>query len=387
MKCINCGAEIKTEFNICPYCGKSLQMVPDYSIYDEEDINVIIEGAKELEIKKSKGLSKKEREQREKEKQKALELMKQKKTKMTIVITAVACVLLLVFGVVAKVIIDNVNENSFDYQMKIADSAMFKGDIDSAEKYYLKALSLEADNVSVRLELADLYLKKDNESEAIRLLMEAVKLEPTNTSAFGMLLDIYEDNDDLDSILALKKDVTDEKVLNLFSKYIVEAPSSNLPGGTYSDNVKLKLFAKKGFEIYYTLDGSNPKTNGTLYKNAFEIIGDGMHTLKIVAKNSLGVYSEVITETFVISYEAPADPVVTPDGGTFYAPTYVYISVPEGCTAYYTWDRTAPTIFSSMYLSPILIPEGYNVLSVIIVDNETGLSSGIYRGMFEYITD
>ena len=135
------------------------------------------------------------------------------------------------------------------------------------------------------------------------------------------------------------------------------------------------------------MDGSDPRENGTKYKSTIEIKGAGMHTLKVVTKNELGVYGDMVTETYVIKYDAPADPVVTPNGGTFDTKTYVYISVPSGCSAYYTWDRTDPTEESEKYVSPILIPEGKNMLSVIIINDETGLASGVYRGMFEYTTE
>lgn len=388
MKCINCGAEIKSEFNICPYCGKSLQMVPDYSIYDEEDINVIIEGAKDIESQNNKVLLKEQKEKKAREEKLALEEAKKRKTKMTILIIVISCILLIVLGVVAKVINDNNKSNSYDYQMKQADSAMFKGDMDSAEKYYLKALDLEPEDTAVRLELADLYIKKGNTEEAITLLEKAIVIDPLCTDAYEMLIDIYEEEDNLNAIIELKENaVKDTKILNLFSDYIVAAPTLSKEGGTYSEKIVLNITSKKGLEIYYTLDGTNPKTNGILYTSKVEISGAGMHTLKVVTKNSLGVYSEVITETYVINYSAPADPVVTPDGGTFEIPTKIYITVPEGCTAYYTWDRSEPNESSSVYVSPITIPEGYNVLSVIIIDNETGLKSSIYRGVFEYIVE
>lgn len=388
MKCINCGAEIKSEFNICPYCGKSLQMVPDYSIYDEEDINVIIEGAKDIESQNNKVLLKEQKEKKAREEKLALEEAKKRKTKMTILIIVISCILLIVLGVVAKVINDNNKSNSYDYQMKQADSAMFKGDMDSAEKYYLKALDLEPEDTAVRLELADLYIKKGNTEEAITLLEKAIVIDPLCTDAYEMLIDIYEEEDNLNAIIELKENaVKDTKILNLFSDYIVAAPTLSKEGGTYSEKIVLNITSKKGLEIYYTLDGTNPKTNGILYTGKVEISGAGMHTLKVVTKNSLGVYSEVITETYVINYSAPADPVVSPDGGTFEIPTKIYITVPEGCTAYYTWDRSEPNEFSSIYVSPITIPEGYNVLSVIIIDNETGLKSSIYRGVFEYIVE
>ena len=44
MKCINCGVEIKSDYKVCPFCGKTIQIVPDYSVYDEDDI-IQLEGS------------------------------------------------------------------------------------------------------------------------------------------------------------------------------------------------------------------------------------------------------------------------------------------------------------------------------------------------------
>ena len=58
MYCINCGAEIKTEDINCPFCGKILQIVPDYSIYDEDDINVILENTIDIQSNKNQSENK-----------------------------------------------------------------------------------------------------------------------------------------------------------------------------------------------------------------------------------------------------------------------------------------------------------------------------------------
>ena len=41
MKCINCGAEIKPEFKVCPYCGTTIQIVPDYSADRKRGIGAV----------------------------------------------------------------------------------------------------------------------------------------------------------------------------------------------------------------------------------------------------------------------------------------------------------------------------------------------------------
>lgn len=382
MKCINCGGEIKPEYKICPYCGTNIQIVPDYSVYDEDNINIIVENVKDVETKPE--VIEETKEERVKEKDRAEEIAKKRKMKITIALVLIACMILIIAGVFIKVMIDENQSNSFAYQMKQADKAMFKGDVEIAERYYLRALSLEPNNIEVRLELADLYLNEEEIDEAEMYLKEVISLDSENYDAYRMLFGIYKDAGDTDAVLELKEGVTNERILSIFANYSVDAPTLSIKGGTYKSNVKLTISAKKGIEIYYTLDGSDPKENGTRYKSTIEIKGLGMHTVKVVTKNELGVYSNVVTETYIIQYDAPADPVVTPNGGTFDKKNaYIYISVPSGCSAYYTWDRTDPTAESQKYGTPILVPAGKNMLSVIIIDDETGLSSVIYRGMFE----
>lgn len=387
MYCINCGAELKAEQKNCPYCGRAQQMVPDYNIYDEDDINIILESTKDIESKNNKAYIKKQQEQAQKEKIENVESAKKNNTKKIVVTTIVLCIILCGIGIGAKIIIDTKNNNSYEYQIKLADEAMFKDKLDTAEKYYRRALEISQDDVKARLKLADLYLEKDAQNEAVLMLNEVLDLDSENLDAYKKLYEIYEADGNIDAIINLKKGVTNEKILKIFKKYIVEVPTPNLSGGTYTDMIKLSLSADKGIEIFYTIDGKNPIIYGAVYTDPIEISEAGMHTVKFVALNSLGVYSDIASETYVLKYNAPADPEVTPNGGSFDVPTYVYITVPEGCSVYYTWDRSKPTSQSSEYVSPLLVPEGYNVLSVVIINDSTGLSSGVYRGVFEYIAE
>jgi hypothetical protein len=80
-------------------------------------------------------------------------------------------------------------------------------------------------------------------------------------------------------------------------------------------------------------------------------------------------------------------PIVTPDGGDFGVETTITVTVPDGCTAYYTWSGATPSQSSNRYSRPIMIPEGNNVLSVVLVDNSTGLVSEVFRGNYVYYAD
>lgn len=387
MKCIKCGGEIKPEFNICPYCGEPVQMVPDYSVYDEDDINVLLEETKDVTSKNNKAYireQKSKEEQERKKAQKIVQLKKERNKKIAILGSCVAAIILVV-GIVIAIVIGNLN--SFEHQMKQADAAMFEEDYTTAEKYYKKAISIEPENIKVRLKLAQLYVETKNNSEAIALLEEVLERDAQNIDAYKLFYNIYSKENDVEAMYALLDGVTNSKILDIFSDVVIEVPKFDNQTGEYANRVSIILEAKTGLEIYYTLDGTDPKTNGIKYVTKIELEDEGEHVVKAVTKNSAGVYSRVVSETYTVVFEAPADPVVNPDGGTFYEPTYIYVTVPEGCIALYTWDRTDPTVYSNLYTSPILIPEGYNVFSVIIMDAKSGLQSSVYRGAFEYVTD
>ena len=62
----------------------------------------------------------------------------------------------------------------------------------------------------------------------------------------------------------------------------------------------------------------------------------------------------------------------------------VTIRAEADCDIYYTWDGTDPTRLSARYTGPVGIPEGNNILSVLVVNRINGLDSGVYRTNFIY---
>ena len=117
MKCIKCGAEVKSEFKICPYCGEPIQMVPDYSIYDEDDINFILEETKDVTSIKNKAYEKEQREKKEMAKRKAATHAKKRKQQNMLVLIGIACVLIIVIIVGSIVMVNNSNSSSYSYHM------------------------------------------------------------------------------------------------------------------------------------------------------------------------------------------------------------------------------------------------------------------------------
>ena len=407
MKCINCQREINEITAYCHYCGKPMSIVPDYSIYDDDNIHVMLEGAetvlaqkaKEEEIlfAEQKRLAEEKRiatEQKKEELKKAcmLEKKKKKQIQLTISVVALVCVLLVIAGVYAKFAIDNRNNTSYDYQMKMAETAENRGEWEDAVDYYKKALEIDNSSNEARLELAELYFKIDDDEAAVVLLHEIVETDTSAYEAYKLLLGYYEEKEDLGAIVELVNGTSNNRVRNLFKNYIVDRATVQLKGGTYMDSIRIVLSSKLNTTIYYTIDGTDPIEKGEVYTTPIVFDKKGTYTLKAVVKNEKGVYSDVISEKYILEMTAPDDPIITltdteeqTQGGTFSEETSLTIFVPMGCVAYYTWDNTEPTEENGIeYTEPIIIPEGHNILSVVIIDKENEVSSAVFRGSFDY---
>ncbi len=398
MNCINCGASINDERKTCPYCGKAVQIVPIYSEFDDDNISILMEAGKSKQPKSApqpsnpsgkKSLSPEAQERirarKEREKQKALE--KKKKTQLALIIVGVICLcILLAVGIFfINDAINRSNNNSVDYQIEQAELALKEGDIKEAEGYYLRALELDKNDVDIYMALADIYKKQNKTDKMLEMYHEVIKIDKEHYNAYKALFQHYKSENNVDAIINLRKGVSNNRILALFQDYNVESPKIYLEGGNYKGEQEVMVSSKLNYEIYYTIDGSDPTTNGILYKDTIKLDKSGMIILKVVAKNPTGIYSDIVKETYYLTFDPPADPLVRPDGGVFASETYITIYVPGGCTAFYSWDNIDPT-FESLtkfeYTKPIIIPSGTNVLSVIIYDNKTELESGVYRKQF-----
>ena len=390
MKCIYCGEELKEGSLFCSKCGKEVQIVPDYNIYDDDYLKAVLTQEVADDVSAAvKGTAGQNGSSQTKAPNENPEEKKKQKKKQKIIIASVAGVIaaLVIVLVLVNTAVQKSHDNSFDYQVEMAEKAYDSGDMDKAITYYENALALDKNNIDVRLALAEIYMKQKDYDSALVLYQEVIQADNKNKTACENLIKIYEDQKNTDAILALA-DAVDDSLKDLFSEYMVTPPEFSIAAGEYETTQSVALSTSGNYSIYYTIDGSDPIERGIIYTGAIELNENNKtYTIKAVCRNEKEVYSDVVTNDYTINIPAPDMPIVTPDGGDFGVETTVTVTVPDGCTAYYTWDGSTPNAASSRYTQPITVPEGNNVLSVIIIDNTTKLYSDTYRGNFVYYSE
>lgn len=393
MNCFNCGASVSGEHKNCPFCGQSMQIVPDYNFLDDDNINVFMEESAPSEPEKSANQEAAERirarkkKEREREKQRRLERKKQRQMILIFIAVVVVCGFLFSAFFAVNDMIQKENEKSYAYQVKQAENALKENNFDAAKEYYYKALAIEPTDLDVRFTLAELFSERDMKEDMVAMYEDIIALDSQNYTAYKMLFQYYNSIGDVDAILELRKDVTDNRIMALFEDYAVENPTIYLKGGTYQGAINVMITAKLNYEIYYTVDGSDPTKNGILYNGTIHIEKSGMTTLKAVSKNTKGVFSNIIQETYYIEYKAPDDPIIKPENVyEFDVETYLEVIVPSGCTAYYAWDLDEKVVDIRAedanrlaYVDGIRVPSGSHKLTLVIIDDTSGLASSIYR--------
>lgn len=119
---------------------------------------------------------------------------------------------------------------------------------------------------------------------------------------------------DYDELLYYSKATPGEKNDLLFAFTSDDAPLEvkyNLSGGLYTDSRDIELKADKGV-ILYTLDGSIPNENSSIYKNPIKVneksSGDGtVIRARVYYDNKLG---EIYTNTYFVKNEKDSYPIV-----------------------------------------------------------------------------
>lgn len=387
MNCKKCGAEIENGLMYCPKCGESIQLVPDYNVLEEELLSKVVEDKnKNKDDKFATGVYKYI------EKTEVVTPVDTSSKSNTTshepkIFTKKICILLFtaiitVAIISALVIIPYVGNHSYDSVMNMAVDAENNAEYAKALGYYEEAYELDDSSYEVIYGLGRMYYRVKDYENAIIYLKEALIIDPENKKIYTYLLNSLSALDDSDGIYDLAQSAPNDDIKDLISAYIMMPPSFSYEAGEYDKDFLLQLTANGDYQIFYTVNGKNPTTSGKLYSKPIQIT-EGTTVVKAVTQNSSGEYSDVATVEYTVTYKQLGLPVVTPTDGVFTQKVMISVEVPEGCTAYYTWDGTSPVRNGIQYTEPFPIIEGTSVLSVVLVD-EDGNVSPTYHGNYIY---
>ena len=257
MKCIYCGEELKEGSLYCPKCGKAVQIVPDYNIYDDDYLNQVL--TEESQKISGSGPDRNKKPAPAETKHPGKKHLDPRQKKIIFLVLGIVCVLIFALLILGAAIRSN-HANSFDYQVGLAEKAQKAGDTKNAIACYENALALDKNSIEVRLALAELYTEENDYDSALVLYQEVIRADRKNRQACKGLIAIYEKQNNTDAILSLSEAV-DDSLKDLFADYQVEGPQFSLKSGSFENAQILQMLSTKGYEIYYTVDGSDPNAD------------------------------------------------------------------------------------------------------------------------------
>lgn len=125
------------------------------------------------------------------------------------------------------------------------------------------------------------------------------------------------------------------------------------------NEVTVKVTQTEGTTIYYTLDGTTPTTESTVYTTPVQVVENG--TLKAMATNPKLFTSEVAT--YDVDWFKVTTPVLTLNGNTL----TMSCTTPDA-VIYYEYDE-APTTKSAVYSAPITLVDNRMVYAMAVKNN------------------
>jgi glucose/arabinose dehydrogenase/streptogramin lyase len=161
----------------------------------------------------------------------------------------------------------------------------------------------------------------------------------------------------------------------------VENPGFTPASGPITNHTQISMSCSTpSATIYYTLNGSTPTTNSTLYTSPFLINGGTTVSAFAIASN----YLDSGVDSVFYALVQTATPVFIPAAGPVVYGTSVSLScATTGSVIYFTLDGSPPTTNSILYSSPLVITNDV-MLSALAVTPEH-LDSAVLSGLYTLI--
>ncbi len=381
MKCPNCGAEMKEGVLYCETCGQDIHIVPDFEPELDADIQQTIQsiadeirepdpsGDPPLEESAGNGQTPERRRGGKKK-------------------WIVAAVFLAVFlGAGGAGGVFTYLHYSADYQVERAREYRDNGWYDRAVRYYERAIELDGKNVDLKAELAEVYFLKNNKVE-YEYLLRQIANDPNATAeqtedAYGKLIAIYRARGDYQTINDFLLASGNGNVIAAYQSYVAAAPDFSVKAGYYNSIQPLKLTASGEGKIYYTMDGTDPDENSTLYTTPI-LLEKGDYLIKAYFVNENGIASDIASAEYHIVIEKLPSPRISVESGEYHIPMEIVVEEAQG-DVYYTTDGSDPDETSQLYTGAIHMPIGESIFRFISI--EDGRTSDIVERTYQMYLD
>ena len=374
MKCPKCQAEMKEDHLYCEHCGEEIHIVPDFEPEIEFNLEQTLNDIVKEIHEEPKEVQTREIEvpyvpQEDWETvQDWDETGKRKSGKIRrFFLVLLICVIVVATIVGSAVWLARYRHHSLDYQIEKAENYTALADYDRAVSYYERALELDPANIELKFALADVYFKKNNKVEYEYLLRDIVSEKDATLeqleSAYGKLIAIYSARQDFQTVNELILSSGNDSIKSIYQSYLAPEPEFALKGGYYNTIMPLKLTTFGTGKIYYTMDGSDPDENSTLYTTPI-LLEDGNYTIKAVYVNEMGIASNVVSADYYVYVDELPPPEISPFSGDYSLPTFVEV-LEDSENIYYTTDGSIPNAQSAEYTGRLPMPLGKSVYKFI----------------------
>ena len=399
MECPKCGKELEEGKLLCEFCGEEIKIVPDFDIELENQLRESLSSMMDdiTQGEADHGQDTKifllnsdagEYEQNvydesdEDIKDNLIDYYEEDsvKSKTVMKIIALVCspiiISLIIFFIIFR--INDVNENSFEYQYQKAVEYAQDNDYSKAVIYMERAVALDPDNGEASFLLAKYLEKNDQQLGAVAILQELLNNNPDyekQDEVYDMILSIKKSREEYSDMNRILKKCNISRIISKYNKYAALEPVFNKKGGTYDEVISITLSGNTQGIMYYTLDGTNPTTNSMVYETPI-LLESGEYTIRAMFVNMYGVCSDVVSENYKINLTMPKEPVINLDSGVYNEPKMIQIYHDNNTKIYYTMDGSVPDKTSIRYSSGIEMPYGISNFSFVAI-NEDGLASEV----------
>lgn len=419
MKCPNCGSEIPAGKLYCETCGTELVIVDDdidLEIEMKKTMSDIV--SKEFGTETSKTVSKKAsetsskstgsnqkkvpqkkltKEEKEQKKYDEMEfddddnpsiigMLFRKGTKTGwLFYVVIVIVIAVVLGIAIKMAKNVTYQNSLEYQIEMADEAAKSNNYASAITYLEKAAKIAKNDSSYRFTIVEYYQKLEKIDDAVYTLTAIAEDSEYDTvsriKAYNDLFALLKEQSDYSKIGDLLDACEIDTIKEQYASYLVSAPVFSVAPGTYTEQVALYLSAESDAEIYYTVDGSDPISEGVLYTGPL-LLEYGSYTVKAVSVNDYDIPSDVVINKYLIDVSFSFTAEVSPESGQYEHAFFIEVDVPLMYTCYYTTDGEDPDRTSKKYTARIPVSAGENTYKFVVYASDGTASEIVERNYF-----